>query len=63
VQGESYSGAHVVGGEHEFDAFPKLSRVFVHYKPSDPTVSFLDREDIRSKKRVGSLSMKYPVHQ
>lgn len=56
VQGEFYSGAHVVGGESDFDAFPKLSRVFVHYKPSDPTVSFLDREDIRAKKRMVSVS-------
>ncbi len=50
VQGEYYSGAHRVGGESDFAAFPKLSRVVVHYKPSDPSVSFLDREDLRSRR-------------
>jgi hypothetical protein len=49
VEGEYYSGAHEVSGESEFAAFPKQSRVIVHYKPSNPAVSFLDREDVRSK--------------
>ena len=49
VEGEYYSGAHVVGSEADFDAFPKQSRVIVHYKPSNPAVSFLDRDDLRSR--------------
>ena len=47
VGGAFYSGAHEVKSEREFESFPKLSRVVVHYKPSDPSVSFLDREDVR----------------
>ena len=50
VEGEYYSGAHEVSGESEFDAFPKQSRVIVHYKPSNPAVSFLDRNDVRSRR-------------
>ncbi len=50
VEGEFYSGAHVVDGDADFDAFPKGSRVIVHYKRSNPAVSFLDREDLRSKR-------------
>ena len=50
VQGEYYSGAHEVSSEVEFDAFPKQSRVVVHYKPSNPAVSFLDRDDLRSRR-------------
>src|SRR6516164_3468025 len=30
VEGEYYSGAHVVSSEVEFTAFPKQSRVMVH---------------------------------
>lgn len=47
VEGAFYSGAHEVDSELEFEAFPNLSRVVVHYKPSDPSVSFLDRADVR----------------
>lgn len=50
VEGAFYSGAHEVGSESEFEAFPKLSRVLVHYKPSNPSVSFLDREDVRLRR-------------
>ena len=50
VEGEYYSGAHVVSSEVEFAAFPKQSRVVVHYKPSNPAVSFLDRDDLRSRR-------------
>jgi len=50
VEGEFYSGTHVVGNEAEFEMFPKESRVVVHYKPSNPSVSFLDREDLRSRR-------------
>jgi len=49
VEGEYYSGAHVVNSEVQFVAFPKQSRVIVHYKPSNPAVSFLDRDDLRSR--------------
>jgi len=50
VEGAFYSGAREVGSELEFEAFPKLSRVVVHYKPSDPSASFLDREDVRLRR-------------
>jgi len=50
VDREYYSGAHKVGGESEFAYFPKGSRVLVHYKSSDPSISFLDHEDIRLRK-------------
>ena len=50
VQGEFYSGAHEVRSEVDFEAFPKESRVVVHYKESDPSVSFLDREDVRQRR-------------
>lgn len=49
VEGEYYSGAHVVSSEVEFAAFPKQSRVVVHYKPLNPAISFLDRDDLRSR--------------
>jgi TolB-like protein len=50
VEGEYYSGAHVVSSEVQFAAFPRQSRVIVHYKPSNPAVSFLDRDDLRSRR-------------
>jgi hypothetical protein len=50
VEGEFYSGAHEVSGESEFVWFPKLSRVVVHYKTSDPSKSFLDRQDVRLRR-------------
>jgi hypothetical protein len=49
VEGEYYSGAHEVSGDSEFDVFPKQSRVIVHYKPSNPAVSFLDRDEVKSR--------------
>jgi hypothetical protein len=55
VNGEYYSGAHVESGESQFVYFPRGSRVLVHYKPSDPSMSFLDREDVRSRKRRTSM--------
>jgi hypothetical protein len=50
IDREYYSGAHKVSGEFEFAYFPKGSRVMVHYKPSDPSTSFLDREEVRLRK-------------
>jgi len=50
VEGDFYSGAHVASSEDEFEEFPRESRVVVHYKPSNPSVSFLDREDLRSRR-------------
>ena len=55
INSEYYSGAHKVSGESEFVYFPKGSRVLVHYKPSDPSVSFLDRDEIRSRKLRNSM--------
>ena len=55
VEGEYDSGAHLVSSEVEFAAFPKQSRVIVHYKPSNPAVSFLDRNDLRSRSENGVL--------
>ena len=56
INSEYYSGAYVVAGEFEFDYFPKGSRVVVHYKPSDPSISFLDREDVRFARTAGRSS-------
>jgi len=50
VAGEFYSGAHEVGSRIEFEWFPTGSRLVVHYKPSNPSVSFLDREDLRARR-------------
>jgi hypothetical protein len=55
VNGEYYAGVHVESGESQFVFFPKGARVLVHYKPSDPSISFLDREDVRSRKRRTSM--------
>ncbi len=48
--GEYYAGAHQVETTTEFELFPVRSRVVVHYDPKDPSKSFLDREDLRSRK-------------
>ncbi len=50
VEGEFYSGVHEVNHRAEFAAFPKESRVVVHYKPSNPALSVLDSEDLRSRR-------------
>jgi hypothetical protein len=52
VGGEYYTGFHIVNSEKRLRAFPKGSRVLVHYRNSDPTKSFLDREDLRSRKKM-----------
>jgi Protein of unknown function (DUF3592) len=52
VQGEFYSGIETLeSGISTFD-FPEGTRVLVHYKASQPSVSFLDREHLRS--RIGA---------
>jgi len=53
IDREYYSGAHKVSGEFEFAYFPKGSLLVVHYKPSDPSASFLDREEVRLRKLRG----------
>ena len=50
VEGEYYGGYHPVTSERDLSDYPKGSRVVVHYKHSDPSTSFLDREDLRSRK-------------
>lgn len=50
VDGEYYGGYHPMTSERDLADFPKGSRVIVHYKPSDPSTSFLDREDVSSRK-------------
>ena len=52
VDGEYYIGFHVVNSGKGLAAFPKGSRVVVHYKTSDPAKSFLDREDLRSRQKL-----------
>ena len=47
VNGEYYSGAHEIF-ECDFDKYPKGSQILVHYKQSDPSVSFLDLQDMRA---------------
>lgn len=55
VEGEYYGGYHRVTSEPDLADFPKGSRVVVHYKQSDPSTSFLDREDLGSRKaRIAS---------
>lgn len=54
IDGEYYSGSHEVAGEFDFGYFPKGSRVLVHYKQSDPAISFLDREEVRSREAAES---------
>ena len=51
VGGEYYSGVHRVGGERDFDSFPKGVHVLVHYKPSDHATSFLDRRQIQARRK------------
>jgi Protein of unknown function (DUF3592) len=45
VNGEFYSGSHEIF-ECNFDKYPKGSRILVHYKPFDPSISFLDLQDM-----------------
>ena len=51
VEGEYYGGYHPLASAWEFGNFPKGSRVVVHYKQSDPSTSFLDRDDLRRRKQ------------
>ncbi|MGZ4859932.1 MAG: DUF3592 domain-containing protein [Candidatus Angelobacter sp.] len=48
VNGESYSGTYGTR-EATFDLFPKGSRILVHYSPAKPSISFLDREELRMR--------------
>jgi hypothetical protein len=47
VNGEYYSGSHEIS-QVELRKYPKGSLVLVHYKPSNPSVSFLDRHNMRA---------------
>ncbi len=47
VNGEYYSGSHEILRVN-FDRYPKGSPILVHYKASDPSVSFLDLGDMRA---------------
>jgi Protein of unknown function (DUF3592) len=49
VNGEYYSGTHEC---FDLSRFPKGLCVQVHYKPSDPSVSFLDREEMRAREEA-----------
>jgi hypothetical protein len=49
INGEYYGSYHQLLRERDLKAFPKGSYVLVHYKASDPSDSFLDREDLRSR--------------
>jgi Protein of unknown function (DUF3592) len=47
VNGEYYSGSHRIF-EASFDKYPKGSPILVHYKSSDPAVSFPDLQDMQA---------------
>jgi hypothetical protein len=48
VNGEFFSGTYETR-EKNFDLFPKGSRILIHYKPGDPSVSYIDREEVRGR--------------
>ena len=50
IDGEYYGGYHQLSRATDLELFPKGSRVVVHFKSSDPSKSFLDREDLRRRK-------------
>ena len=52
VEGQFYSGVQILEWKIDTFDFPEGTRVLVHYKLSDPSVSFLDREHLRS--RIGA---------
>jgi hypothetical protein len=51
VNGEEYFGADKTF-IRVFDAFPKGSRILVHYNPSNPADSRLDRKQVRDREDV-----------
>lgn len=51
VNDEYYSGSHEIF-EADFHHYPKGSRILVHYKGSDPSVSFLDLRDMQAHEEV-----------
>ena len=55
VHDDYYSGTHVCETEGDLVLFPKGLRITVHYDPSNPSSSFLDREEIRRFKAMPSL--------
>ena len=48
VNGKCYYGAQEIF-EIDFDTYPPGTPILVHYKPSDPSVSRLDKEDMRER--------------
>lgn len=49
VNGEFFSGTYETG-EENFELFPKGTPIMIHYNPEKPSVSFVDREDMRLRK-------------
>jgi hypothetical protein len=56
VDGDFYSGSHIVSSGKKLAPFPKGLPVVVHYKASDPSTSFLDRENLRIPKNLMAAS-------
>ncbi|HYL93331.1 MAG TPA: DUF3592 domain-containing protein [Alphaproteobacteria bacterium] len=56
VGGERYSGIHVLEFRTSTLDFLEGERVLVHYKPSDPSVSFLDLEEEHHRREAAENS-------
>ena len=51
VNGKHYYGVQKIF-QVDFDAYPAGSRILVHYKPSDPSVSRLDVDNMHAREEA-----------
>lgn len=54
VNGEFYSGTYPLAHIGDLKGFVRGERILVHYQLADPSVSFLDREDVHLRKQAAA---------
>jgi Protein of unknown function (DUF3592) len=54
VNGEFYSGTYPIAHRGDLVGFVRGERIWVHYKLADPSISFLDRQDVHLRKQAAA---------
>jgi hypothetical protein len=54
VNGEFYSGTYPLAHRGDLKGFVRGERIWVHYKLADPSISFLDQQDVHLRKQAAA---------
>jgi hypothetical protein len=54
VNGEFYSGTYPIAHRGDLVGFVRGEKILVHYQLADPSVSFLNREDVHLRKQAAA---------